>query len=120
MFYVGTFSKSMLPALRLGFIVAPDWAVPPLVAAKNCLDWHCSTPVQNAVAGFIAAGHLTRHVRICAVFTSSGVGCCSTRCRKNWAFGWNRSRRFMACTWPPLRVVRWISRRSRKPWLRNE
>ena len=34
-----------------------------LVAAKNCLDWHCSTPVQSAVAGFIAEGHLTRHVR---------------------------------------------------------
>jgi GntR family transcriptional regulator/MocR family aminotransferase len=62
-FYVGTFSKCMLPALRLGFIVAPIWAMQTLVAAKNCLDWHCSTPVQSAVAEFIAAGHLTRHVR---------------------------------------------------------
>ena len=62
-FYVGTFSKCMLPALRLGFIVAPDWALRTLVAAKNCLDWHCSTPVQMAVAGFIAEGHLTHHVR---------------------------------------------------------
>jgi len=34
-----------------------------LVAAKNCLDWHCSTPVQGGVAGFIAEGHLARHVR---------------------------------------------------------
>jgi GntR family transcriptional regulator / MocR family aminotransferase len=62
-FYVGTFSKCMLPALRLGFIVAPDWAMRTLVAVKNCLDWHCSTPVQMGVAGFIAEGHLTRHVR---------------------------------------------------------
>jgi GntR family transcriptional regulator/MocR family aminotransferase len=62
-FYVGTFSKCMLSALRLGFIVAPAWAVETLTAAKNCLDWHCSTPVQSAVAGFIAEGHLTRHVR---------------------------------------------------------
>ena len=62
-FYVGTFSKCMLSALRLGFIVAPDWAMRTLVAAKNCLDWHCSTPVQMGVAGFIAEGHLTRHVR---------------------------------------------------------
>ena len=62
-FYVGTFSKCMLSALRLGFIVAPSWAIKTLTAAKNCLDWHCSTPVQNAVAGFIAEGHLTRHVR---------------------------------------------------------
>ncbi|MES2128006.1 MAG: PLP-dependent aminotransferase family protein [Pseudomonadota bacterium] len=62
-FYVGTFSKCMLPALRLGFIVAPDWAMPTLAAAKNCLDWHCSTPIQLAVAGFIGEGHLTHHVR---------------------------------------------------------
>ena len=62
-FYVGTFSKCMLSALRLGFIAAPNWARGTLVAAKNCLDWHCSTPVQSAVAGFIAEGHLTRHVR---------------------------------------------------------
>jgi GntR family transcriptional regulator/MocR family aminotransferase len=62
-FYVGTFSKCMLPSLRLGFIIAPDWARPALVAAKNCLDWHCSMPVQLGVAAFIAEGHLARHVR---------------------------------------------------------
>jgi GntR family transcriptional regulator / MocR family aminotransferase len=62
-FYVGTFSKCMLSALRLGFIVAPGWALSTLTAAKNCLDWHCPTPIQSAVAAFIAEGHLTRHVR---------------------------------------------------------
>jgi GntR family transcriptional regulator/MocR family aminotransferase len=62
-FYVGTFSKCMLPSLRLGFVVAPDWARAALVAAKNCLDWHCSTPLQTGVAAFIAEGHLTHHVR---------------------------------------------------------
>jgi GntR family transcriptional regulator/MocR family aminotransferase len=62
-FYVGTFSKCMLSALRLGFIVAPSWAMSTLTAAKNCLDWHCPTPIQSAVAVFIAEGHLTRHVR---------------------------------------------------------
>jgi len=34
-----------------------------LVVAKNSLDWHCSTPLQLAVAEFISEGHLTRHVR---------------------------------------------------------
>lgn len=62
-FYVGTFSKCMLPSLRLGFIVAPLWAMRTLIAAKNCLDWHCPIPTQMGVAGFIAEGHLTRHVR---------------------------------------------------------
>jgi GntR family transcriptional regulator/MocR family aminotransferase len=62
-FYVGTFSKCMLPSLRLGFIVAPPWAMRTLIAAKNCLDWHCPIPTQMGVSGFIAEGHLTRHVR---------------------------------------------------------
>jgi GntR family transcriptional regulator/MocR family aminotransferase len=62
-FYVGSFSKCMFPAIRLGFIVAPEWALPALVAAKNAGDWHCSIPIQAAVAGFIHDGHLTRHIR---------------------------------------------------------
>jgi len=62
-FYVGTFSKCMLPALRLGFVVAPTWAMATLIAAKNCVDWHCPTPIQTAVSEFISGGHLARHVR---------------------------------------------------------
>lgn len=62
-FYVGSFSKCMLPSLRLGFMVPPAWAMRTLVAAKNALDWHCSIPLQLAVAAFIKDGHLGRHVR---------------------------------------------------------
>ena len=62
-FYVGSFSKCMLPSLRLGFIVPPRWAMDTLISAKNALDWHCSVPLQLAVAAFIANGHLGRHVR---------------------------------------------------------
>ena len=62
-FYVGTFSKCMLPSLRLGFVVVPEWARPTVIAAKNCLDWHCPTPLQTAVEGFMAEGHLARHIR---------------------------------------------------------
>lgn len=62
-FYVGTFSKCMLPALRLGYIAAPAWAMPTLVMAKNCMDWHSPVPIQASVAGFIAEGHLSHHVR---------------------------------------------------------
>lgn len=62
-FYVGTFSKCMFPALRLGFVVAPQWAMSALITAKNCLDWHCPTLTQMAVARYIADGHLAQHVR---------------------------------------------------------
>ena len=62
-FYVGTFSKCMLPSLRLGFVVPPEWARRTLVAAKNCSDWHCSIPLQVGVGAFLSGGHLARHVR---------------------------------------------------------
>ncbi|QSA98196.1 PLP-dependent aminotransferase family protein [Methylococcus sp. EFPC2] len=61
--YVGTFSKSLFPELRLGFVVAPPWAHDALVAAKACADWYCPTPSQDTLAAFIDEGHLVRHVR---------------------------------------------------------
>ena len=61
--YVGTFSKCMLPSLRLGFVVLPDAIRKPAITAKNAMDWHCPMPIQIAVAAFIADGHLIRHIR---------------------------------------------------------
>ncbi|HZP87746.1 MAG TPA: PLP-dependent aminotransferase family protein [Burkholderiales bacterium] len=62
-FYVGTFSKSLFPALRLGFVVAPGWARDALIAAKQAADWHSAVLAQDTLASFIAEGHLARHVR---------------------------------------------------------
>jgi GntR family transcriptional regulator / MocR family aminotransferase len=62
-FYVGTFSKSLFPALRLGFVVAPPWARNALVRAKQLTDWHGAILAQDTLAAFIAEGHLARHVR---------------------------------------------------------
>jgi GntR family transcriptional regulator/MocR family aminotransferase len=62
-FYVGSFSKCMFPAIRLGFVVPPEWALPALVAAKNSTDWHSSIPVQAATAAFVREGHSARHIR---------------------------------------------------------
>jgi len=61
--YVGTFSKSLFPAIRLGYVVALPWLRPALVAAKGWADWHCDVLTQDTLAAFIAEGHLARHVR---------------------------------------------------------
>ena len=61
--YVGTFSKSLFPALRLGFVVAPPWARAALVRARELADWHGPVLEQEALAAFIAEGHLARHIR---------------------------------------------------------
>jgi GntR family transcriptional regulator/MocR family aminotransferase len=62
-FYVGTFSKSMFPDIRLGFIVTPPWALEALVAAKQDCDLHNPLITQQTLAAFIAEGHLARHIR---------------------------------------------------------
>jgi GntR family transcriptional regulator/MocR family aminotransferase len=62
-FYVGTFSKSLFPAIRLGFIAAPEWAHRSLAAAKLCADRRSDSLTQDTLALFMSEGHLARHVR---------------------------------------------------------
>lgn len=62
-FYVGTFSKSLFPALRKGFVVAPAWARDVLATVKQCADSHSDSITQSTLAAFIRDGHLARHVR---------------------------------------------------------
>lgn len=62
-FYVGTFSKSLFPALRLGYVVSPPWALAALARVRQLVDWHGDVLAQDTLALFIAEGHLARHVR---------------------------------------------------------
>lgn len=61
--YVGSFSKTLLPLLRLGFLVAPASLHPALRQAKQLMDWHGDLVTQSALASFIDEGLLARHVR---------------------------------------------------------
>ncbi|MEO3875713.1 PLP-dependent aminotransferase family protein [Nonomuraea sp. B12E4] len=61
--YVGSFSKTLLPMLRLGFLVAPASLAPALRTAKRLSDWHGELPTQAALARFIDEGLLARHIR---------------------------------------------------------
>jgi GntR family transcriptional regulator / MocR family aminotransferase len=61
-FYVGTFSKSLFPALRKGFLVAPAWSRSALLDIKRCVDSHGDVMTQATLSAFIAEGHLARHI----------------------------------------------------------
>ena len=62
-FYVGTFSKSLFPSLRKGFVVAPQWAREAMIDIKRSTDSHTDVVPQATLAAFIAEGHLARHIR---------------------------------------------------------
>jgi GntR family transcriptional regulator/MocR family aminotransferase len=61
--YVGSFSKSLLPALRVGYVVAPPAIRDALRRARFVADWQGTTPVQLALARFMENGGLAAHIR---------------------------------------------------------
>lgn len=60
---MGSFSKTLLPTLRLGFLVTPSCCTQAVHKAKYVADWHSSTLAQAALARFIDEGEFARHVR---------------------------------------------------------
>ncbi|WP_029585461.1 PLP-dependent aminotransferase family protein [Bradyrhizobium sp. URHD0069] len=61
--HIGSFSKTISPALRLGFLVVPPEMAPRFGDLAACLAPAPVTPVQRAVAEFIREGHYLRHLR---------------------------------------------------------
>jgi len=61
--YVGTFSRTIFPALRIGYLIAPKPLVPAFTSAKWLCDRHTATLEQETLAEFITAGAYERHLR---------------------------------------------------------
>jgi GntR family transcriptional regulator / MocR family aminotransferase len=61
--YMGTFSKTMFPSLRLGYIVVPPDLVELFTEARTVLDHLAPSITQAVLADFIAEGHFARHLR---------------------------------------------------------
>src|ERR1019366_6886534 len=61
--HVGTFSKTLLPALRLAYVVLPPALVAPFTSAKWLADRYTAMLGQEVLADFIASGHFERYLR---------------------------------------------------------
>ena len=62
--YLGTFSKLVFPALRLGYAVLPEDLVRPFTAARHLADRQSSSLLQAIMAEFMLGGHFARHLKL--------------------------------------------------------
>jgi len=61
--YIGTFSRTVFSALRIGYLIAPRSLVPAFTAAKWLCDRHTATLEQQTLAEFISGGMYERYLR---------------------------------------------------------
>lgn len=61
-FYLGSFSKIVAPAMRLGWIVAPVAVQPKLLVLRESLDLESSQLLQRTVTEFLDRGYLSAHL----------------------------------------------------------
>ena len=61
--YLGSFSKVLFPALRLGYVVLPESLLERFVQTKSLVDRGAPTLTQAAVTDFISEGHFERHLK---------------------------------------------------------
>ena len=61
--YVGTFSKMLTPAIRVGYVLAPPLLRERIIQIKRLSDFHTSWPVQRVLTRFLQTGLLETHIR---------------------------------------------------------
>lgn len=62
--YIGTFSKTLYPSLRIAYAVLPEALVRPMVTARSVHDGHVTQLAQAVTADFMMRGHFAAHLRL--------------------------------------------------------
>ncbi|WP_394209377.1 PLP-dependent aminotransferase family protein [Enterovibrio calviensis] len=61
--YIGTFSKTLLPAIRVGYMVVPESLVEKCLSVKDAIGGDTAMHIEEVLAEFIAEGDYLRHIR---------------------------------------------------------
>ena len=61
--YIGTLSKTLVPAIRLGFIVAPQNFIKAVSLLRRSIDWQGDSMMEAAIAELYKNGTISRHIK---------------------------------------------------------
>lgn len=81
--FLGSFSKVLFPALRLGYVVLPSRLVDPVLALRVVVDFYPPALIQATLCDFMTEGHLGRHIRKMREMYANRLGVLQDAARKH-------------------------------------
>ena len=61
--YAGTMSKILYPSIRIGYLLAPEQLIDPMIKIRAVMDQHSPAIDQATLARFMTEGHLLSHIK---------------------------------------------------------
>lgn len=61
--YIGTLTKTLAPAFRIGFMVAPEGFIEAVSHLRRSMDWQGDSMMENAIAALYHDGTISRHIK---------------------------------------------------------